>query len=86
MALAKKCDRCGKLYEHYPTNDNNVCNAIQSLCVISYQGEHCFGTLRSKVYYVDPNRDRFLITDNEGYFIWVKTEDCKIWKGEENDD
>jgi hypothetical protein len=21
MALAKKCDRCGKTYEHYPTND-----------------------------------------------------------------
>ncbi len=53
---------------------------------VYYQGEHYFGTLRSKVYYVDPNRDRFLITDNEGYFIWVKTEDCKIWKGKENDD
>ncbi len=35
MALAKKCDRCGKLHEHYPTNDNNVCNSIQSLCVTS---------------------------------------------------
>lgn len=22
MSLAKKCDRCGKLYEHYPTDDN----------------------------------------------------------------
>lgn len=29
MALAKKCDRCGKLYEHYPTNDINACNAVQ---------------------------------------------------------
>lgn len=22
MAIARKCDRCGKLYEHYPTDDN----------------------------------------------------------------
>lgn len=21
MAMAKKCDRCGKLYEHYPTGN-----------------------------------------------------------------
>ena len=33
MAMAKKCDRCGKLYEHYPkgklTGDRN--NAIRTL-------------------------------------------------------
>lgn len=29
MALANKCDRCGKLYEHYPvTNQPGVYNAI----------------------------------------------------------
>lgn len=29
MALAKKCDRCGNLYEHYPIgNMPGVCNAI----------------------------------------------------------
>lgn len=26
MALAKKCDRCGKLYEHY--SDFNSCNTM----------------------------------------------------------
>lgn len=30
MALAKKCDRCGKLYEHYPIgNQSGVFNAIK---------------------------------------------------------
>ena len=29
MALAKKCDRCGKLYEHYPNGKNSLCNAIK---------------------------------------------------------
>lgn len=29
MALAKKCDRCGKLYEHYPVgNQPGVFNSI----------------------------------------------------------
>ena len=28
MALAKKCDRCGKLYEHYPMGNTPKCNAI----------------------------------------------------------
>lgn len=29
MALAKKCDRCGKLYEHYPLKHMpGECNAI----------------------------------------------------------
>ena len=31
MALAKKCDRCGKLYEHYPTGSKPQCNAIKRL-------------------------------------------------------
>ena len=29
MALAKKCDRCGKLYEHYPNGKNSPYNAIK---------------------------------------------------------
>lgn len=29
MALAKKCDRCGKLYEHYPTGNKLQYNAIR---------------------------------------------------------
>ena len=30
MALAKKCDRCGKLYEHYPLgNEAGIYNAIK---------------------------------------------------------
>ena len=29
MALAKKCDRCGKFYEHYPIGDQpGVFNAV----------------------------------------------------------
>lgn len=40
MAMAKKCDRCGKLYEHYPkgklTGDRN--NAIRSLYKNEYGG------------------------------------------------
>ena len=29
MALARKCDRCGKLYEQYPSNnENNVWNGV----------------------------------------------------------
>lgn len=31
MALAKKCDRCGKLYEHYPTGNKPQYNSIQML-------------------------------------------------------
>ena len=29
MAMAKKCDRCGKLYEHYPTGNKSQYNAIR---------------------------------------------------------
>ena len=28
MALANKCDRCGKFYEHYPTGNKMEYNAI----------------------------------------------------------
>ena len=31
MAMAKKCDRCGKLYEHYPTGYERVFNAIKRI-------------------------------------------------------
>lgn len=31
MALAKKCDRCGKLYEHYPMCNKTECNAIRKI-------------------------------------------------------
>lgn len=33
---------------------------------------------KSKVYYIDPHRDRFLIVDYRGYFKWVDTNDCQI--------
>ena len=29
MALAKKCDRCGTFYEHYPKGNKIQCNAIK---------------------------------------------------------
>lgn len=29
MAMAKKCDRCGKLYEYYPTGNKSQYNAIR---------------------------------------------------------
>ena len=31
MAVAKKCDRCGKLYEHYPTGKKLQYNAIRRI-------------------------------------------------------
>lgn len=31
MAMAKKCDRCGKLYEHYPTGNKSQYNAIRRI-------------------------------------------------------
>ena len=38
MALANKCDRCGKLYEHYPTGSKLQYNAIRRLCRTDYGG------------------------------------------------
>ena len=32
MAMAKKCDRCGKLHEHYPKGKLIGNNAIRRLC------------------------------------------------------
>ena len=39
MALAKKCDRCGKFYEHYPIdNQTGALNAIKR-AKVSSEGE-----------------------------------------------
>ena len=40
MAMAKKCDRCGKLYEHYPKGEltGNRNNAIRRLYKNEYGG------------------------------------------------
>lgn len=38
-----------------------------------YDNEH-----KSKVYDIDANRDRFLVADEDGFFKWVDTDDCKI--------
>lgn len=38
MAMAKKCDRCGKLYEHYPKGKLIRNNAIRRLCKNEYGG------------------------------------------------
>lgn len=37
----------------------------------------------SRVYYIDSARDRFLVVNDAGKFVWVKTEDCKL---EDNED
>ena len=29
MAMAKKCDRCGKFYENYPTGNKSQYNALR---------------------------------------------------------
>lgn len=29
MSLAKRCDRCGKFYDHYPTGNKPQYNAIR---------------------------------------------------------
>lgn len=38
MAMAKKCDRCGNLYEHYPKGKLIGNNAIRRLCKNEYGG------------------------------------------------
>ena len=38
MALAKKCDRCGKMYEHYPKGTKIVRNSV-SRVTINDKGE-----------------------------------------------
>lgn len=32
----------------------------------------------SKVYFVDPVRDRFLVTTDSKTFHWVSTDDCEL--------
>lgn len=36
----------------------------------------------SKVYAIDPTRDRFLIVNACGEFLWVDTKDCMIERDE----
>ena len=31
MAIARKCDRCGKLYEFYPQGNKSQCNGVQRI-------------------------------------------------------
>ena len=38
MSLAKKCDRCGKLYEHYPKGNKAQSNAIRKIQRNSFGG------------------------------------------------
>lgn len=35
-------------------------------------------TIHSDVYAIDGGRDRFLIVDDGGNFIWVPTDDCRL--------
>ena len=54
----------------------------ENLEVYYDDGEH---EGKSKVYYIDPNRDRFLIVDYRGCFIWISTNDCEIVEENNND-
>ena len=38
MAMAKKCDRCGKLYEHYPKGNKVQSNAIRTIQIDAFGG------------------------------------------------
>lgn len=40
MALAKKCDRCGKLYEHDPTGNNPKYNALRLIQKKQYRSNN----------------------------------------------
>lgn len=44
---------------------------------VTWYDEYDIGHI-SKVYAVDTTRDRFLVVDSHGYFIWVDTNLCKI--------
>ena len=37
MSLAKKCDRCGKFYEHYPIGNPGAYNAIIKIKRVSME-------------------------------------------------
>lgn len=41
MAIAKKCDRCGKLYEGYNSNDRSKMNGVVS-CNINEKGTYMY--------------------------------------------
>lgn len=47
--------------------------------------EYLYYPQRSKVYYIDSTRDRFLVVVDNGDFYWADTSDCKIVKENEND-
>lgn len=34
MALAKKCNRCGKYYDPYPAGNRNRCNGIRKCFIL----------------------------------------------------
>lgn len=34
--LAKKCDRCGKLYDHYDTFDNSKINGVSMIFISKF--------------------------------------------------
>lgn len=49
---------------------------------VYWQDEHNF--LKSKVYYIDITGLRFLVTDYNGRFHWVSTDDCELVEEETN--
>jgi hypothetical protein len=42
--------------------------------------DHCGGSHKSLVYFIDSFRDRFLVTDEKNQFHWVSTNDCESLK------
>lgn len=50
---------------------------------VNYYDGNYFGA--SKVYAIDTVRDRFLVVNARGKFIWVNTESCIIKKEEKKD-
>ena len=45
MAIARKCDRCGKFYEFYPMGHKSQCNGVQRIYRhkngnLEYEGKH----------------------------------------------
>lgn len=49
--------------------------------IVIFEEGYC--KTESKVYHIDANTGRFLVTNFDGYFMWVDVEDCRI-KGEIN--
>ena len=50
---------------------------------VYYDNIDCCET--SKVYAIDTNRDRFLVTTPYGNFLWVNIKDCTLEKEQIND-